>query len=216
MNSQDIRNLQEAYMEVYAPQELIEEQVWGEVESWVNSLVEEGYDLSEYTWDEMAEIYEDKYKPKTKAQLRRYVVALDKLHNIATGKPQPQEEPKPKPNPKRRTQLGNVEIREDIYDVILSHLIEEGYAESVEQAEVIMVNMSEDWRESIVEGATGAFVPSRMDDFNNRRDMLKNRYGQDVSPRIPGPSGGGQFEKPSSNPSGALRLAKKPDNTKTA
>jgi len=29
-----------------------------EVEAWVNQLVEEGYDLSEYTWDEMAEIYE--------------------------------------------------------------------------------------------------------------------------------------------------------------
>jgi hypothetical protein len=39
----------------------------------------------------------------------------------------------------------------DLYDVILSHLLDEGYAESVEQAEVIMVNMSEDWRESIVE-----------------------------------------------------------------
>ena len=47
--------------------------------------------------------------------------------------------------------MGDVDIREDIYDVILSHLIEEGYAESVEQAEVIMVNMSEEWRESIVE-----------------------------------------------------------------
>jgi hypothetical protein len=48
--------------------------------------------------------------------------------------------------------------------------------------------------------------------------MLKNRYGQDVSPRIPGPSGGGQFEKPSSNPSGALRLAKTSSkgDTKTA
>jgi hypothetical protein len=39
----------------------------------------------------------------------------------------------------------------DIYDVILSHLLDEGYAESVEQAEVIMVNMSEEWRQSIVE-----------------------------------------------------------------
>ena len=47
--------------------------------------------------------------------------------------------------------LNDVKIREDIYDTILSHLIDEGYAESVEQAEVIMVNMSEDWRESIVE-----------------------------------------------------------------
>jgi len=39
----------------------------------------------------------------------------------------------------------------DLYDIILSHLLDDGYAESVEQAEVIMVNMSEDWRESIVE-----------------------------------------------------------------
>jgi hypothetical protein len=28
-----------------------------EVEAWVNDLVEEGYDLSEYTWDDMYEIY---------------------------------------------------------------------------------------------------------------------------------------------------------------
>ena len=135
---------------------------WGfkdkeEVKEWVNQLVEEGYDLSEYTWDEMAEIYEDKYKPKTKAQLKRYVSALGKLHNIATGKPESKEEPKP--NPKRKTQLGNVQIREDIYDVILSHLIEEGYAESVEQAEVIMVNMSEEWRESIVEAKVDKKLP---------------------------------------------------------
>jgi hypothetical protein len=28
-----------------------------EVENWVNSLIEEGYDLSEYTWDDMYEMY---------------------------------------------------------------------------------------------------------------------------------------------------------------
>mgnify|MGYP001020380887 CR=1 FL=1 len=39
----------------------------------------------------------------------------------------------------------------DLYDVILSHLIDEGYADTFEAAEAIMVNMSEDWRESIVE-----------------------------------------------------------------
>ena len=43
----------------------------------------------------------------------------------------------------------------DLYDIILSHLLDEGYAETLEQAEVIMVNMSEDWRESICEGAAG-------------------------------------------------------------
>jgi len=39
----------------------------------------------------------------------------------------------------------------DLYDIILSHLLDEGYAETPEAAEVIMVNMSEDWRDSIVE-----------------------------------------------------------------
>lgn len=54
----DIRGLMEAYTAVHAPQEeLTEEQVWEEVETWVNSLVEEGYDLSDYTWEEMYEAY---------------------------------------------------------------------------------------------------------------------------------------------------------------
>ena len=39
----------------------------------------------------------------------------------------------------------------DLHDIILSHLLDEGYADTQEQAEVIMVNMSEEWRESIVE-----------------------------------------------------------------
>jgi hypothetical protein len=53
----DAKGLMEAYGAVYTPQELTEEQVWEEVENWVNSLIEEGYDLSEYTWDEMYEAY---------------------------------------------------------------------------------------------------------------------------------------------------------------
>jgi hypothetical protein len=38
----------------------------------------------------------------------------------------------------------------DLYDIILSHLLDEGYAETQEQAEVIMVNMSEGWKNSIL------------------------------------------------------------------
>jgi hypothetical protein len=38
----------------------------------------------------------------------------------------------------------------DLYDIILSHLLDEGYAETPEAAEKIMVNMSEEWRESII------------------------------------------------------------------
>ena len=42
-----------------------------------------------------------------------------------------------------------------LYDIILSHLLDEGYAETPEAAEAIMVNMSEEWRESICEELTG-------------------------------------------------------------
>ena len=38
----------------------------------------------------------------------------------------------------------------DLYDIILSHLLDEGYADTQQQAEVIMVNMSEEWRDSII------------------------------------------------------------------
>jgi len=55
--SKEIADLMEAYQAVYTPQELTEEQVWEEVEGWVNSLLEEGYDLSDYTWEEMYENY---------------------------------------------------------------------------------------------------------------------------------------------------------------
>ena len=58
----DALGLFEAYQAVYNPQELTEEQVWEEVEIWVNSLIEEGYDLSDYTWEEMYESYIEEVK----------------------------------------------------------------------------------------------------------------------------------------------------------
>ena len=57
LTGNDVMGLMEAYQAVYAPQELTEEQVWEEVENWVNTLIEEGYDLSDYTWEEMFEAY---------------------------------------------------------------------------------------------------------------------------------------------------------------
>jgi len=39
----------------------------------------------------------------------------------------------------------------DLYDIILSHLLDEGYADTEQAATAIMVNMSEVWRDSVVE-----------------------------------------------------------------
>jgi hypothetical protein len=58
----------------------------------------------------------------------------------------------------------------DLYDIILSHLIDEGYADTQKAAEAIMVNMSEDWRESIVE--------TRMDPRGRPASGPMNVYGK--------------------------------------
>ena len=69
MNSKNLKGLCEAYGGIYAPQELTEEQVWEEVENWVNSLLEEGYDLSDYTWEEMFEAYLEEAPKRETADL---------------------------------------------------------------------------------------------------------------------------------------------------
>jgi hypothetical protein len=60
---------------------------------------------------------------------------------------------KKKSFPNRLTRSDKQGIRDsyDYYDIILSHLLDEGYAETPEAAEAIMVNMSEEWRQSIVD-----------------------------------------------------------------
>jgi hypothetical protein len=104
--------------------------------------------------------------------------------------------------------LANEEFEGDIFDVILEHLVAEGYADTNQAALAIMANMSEEWKQSIVEGGVGFTIPSRIDDFNNRRDELKNRYKQDVGPRIPGPGGGGQYGEPPAPKATGVRLAR--------
>jgi hypothetical protein len=95
----------------------------------------------------------------------------------------------------------------DLFDYILEHLVAEGYADTNKAALAIMANMSEEWKQSIVEGATGAYVPNRVDIFNKRQQDLRNR-GQDVGPNIPGPSGGGQYPEPGAGKPGVLKLAR--------
>ena len=51
--------------------------------------------------------------------------------------------------PKKKKEQQKEQV--DLYDIIFSHLLDEGYAKTPEAAKAIMVNMSEDWRESIVE-----------------------------------------------------------------
>lgn len=60
----------------------------------------------------------------------------------------------------RKVRSGEAKFEQvDVYDVVLSHLLDEGYADTQEAAESIMANMTEDWRNEIVEahGRRGYF-----------------------------------------------------------
>ena len=56
-----------------------------------------------------------------------------------------------KENKKKKSKKETNSESLDYYDNVLSYLIDEGYADTIENAEVIMVNMSEAWIDSIFE-----------------------------------------------------------------
>ena len=280
--------LMEAYQAVYTPQELTEEQVWEGVENWVQSLLEEGYDLSDYTWEEMYEgyitevnlagqkgldkvrsdmdaerqsatklddarakrfgpgVYRTVSPAPTAAKIEPYKskfagardAAFEKAKQIkgspvlgpkivgsggnGNTSPTPARPaataPSPKPAASKTTtpekpmggdpmdqwaranptlaakvkpgQSGYNTIRTrldadndrqenyDAYDLVLSHLINEGYADTQEAALAIMGNMSEDWREDILNTLDEAQKPLPRRKMENRMYNVNMKTGE--------------------------------------
>ena len=222
MDSKTFREVALSYAAVYNQdlREGIQEKQ--NFESWVDSLLDEGYDLSDYTWEEVYEAYvaevrapgvkpyqpmprkplpqskplsgekgdrsgygpEEKFKDwklgatpstvdkkgKTVSQRmddekpygKRMTGELAREYGSrhaaevtrvvrGPGEPRAVKLPQEPKKPKMVKKDGKwVKEGYDLYDIILSHLLDEGYAETQEAAEVIMVNMSEDWRNSIL------------------------------------------------------------------
>jgi len=66
----------------------------------------------------------------------------------------------------------------DLFDIVKGHLMSEGYADTEEAALAIMANMSEEWRQSIVEGLTS--------DQEARRRELSRQINKAGTPGNPG------------------------------
>ena len=61
-----------------------------------------------------------------------------------------------KKDPKKMAQMGSLKSISsglDMFDLVKGHLLDEGYADTEEAAIAIMANMSEEWRESILDEA---------------------------------------------------------------
>ena len=120
MNSQDLHNLQEAYLDVY--------------------------ELDE------ASVTDDRVRRNQKQFGSNYTPPRDFDQSANRGQGAVLNAKQKEKQRRKEIAKGAMGEAVDLYDIILSHLLDEGYAETLEQAESIMVNMSEDWRESICEG----------------------------------------------------------------
>ena len=233
--------LMEAYQAVYQP-ELTEEQVWEGVENWVHSLLEQGYDLSDYTWEEMYENYIiseqqgilgniiDAGAGVVKKPIEDF--ANKKVGGIpgALGIPgavagqkvdQTAQQLKNKDfGGAFKTVAGGVQSlmqSHDLYDTILSHLMNEGYADTVENAESIMVNMSENWRESILSEEPVQDYRDMERADQNRRGARGREFTHDTTPGLKGipqpgsaASGGKYTKSPAPAGSGSIRSMPSP------
>ena len=124
MDSKELRGLYEAYSEVYAPQE-----------------------VDESKHDSIASSGGGNRRARKSADMRKpYNDTMRRQDQLAMSKGKPFSDRVKKDSPMQYK--SNEEV--DIYDIVLSHLIDEGYADTIESAEAIMVNMSEEWREDII------------------------------------------------------------------
>lgn len=165
MDAQDFRSLQEAYMEVVENQQLDEASggiIGGKTFSSGSSQLKQkpksssklgrkiGKSLSGFSFGD----------EKPKDIVKRTRSASDSELDTLSRRSDEKESGKGRSRSGREFQLKVIEREKrrrsktneevDIYDIILSHLLDEGYAETPEAAEAIMVNMSEEWRQSII------------------------------------------------------------------
>jgi hypothetical protein len=133
MNSQDYRNLQEAYLDVYEQEETLDE-VSDKLATAARNLRQKRYTKSadqarnlQLSKGNRADMFYKNFDKTVK--LNDTLKSREKR----TG-----------------TKIPRVE-QLDLYDIILSHLLDEGYVDTQEAALAIMANMSEEWKETIVE-----------------------------------------------------------------
>ena len=86
----------------------------------------------------------------------------------------PSKEPSPEEKAKARKALRQEEV--DVFDIIIEHLLSEGYANTAESATAILANMSEDWRDSILEAQEARDNPEKYEQGKEKEEHKK--YGK--------------------------------------
>jgi hypothetical protein len=239
MNSNIFWELNEAYQLGVCNQvveEVLTEEEIVDIQEWVEALIEEGYDLDEYSDDELYEAYledldeakvdtgkrteqkvadrrrrqgatmNNDYDDSNRQALHRGErgqkntprVGHDRMPNTYKREQEYQKGLSPEQKAKRQKEnkrsfanfkRGKVSLPEelDLYDIVSEYLVSEGFCESYEDADVIMANMSEEWRQSIGEKWIAPNI-QKMDKQSERHRGFTLGLGSDTAYRT-GPKG---------------------------
>jgi len=149
MNAQELRNLQEAYMEVYEESGDIKDRDEKSSKQKADNRMVGAKQLAVYQ-SGIGAISKDEKEQRLNTLKKTIDKGMEKRkekvrnRNLTFSRTKGNDALKVGKSPR------NQKEDYDLYDIILSHLLDEGYAETPEAAEAIMVNMSEEWRQSIV------------------------------------------------------------------
>lgn len=204
MNNRDILNLYDAYVEIY--DELDEaKKMKGEDPCWkgyemVGTKKKSGREVPncvpkeevDYVDEEKKEFPRDKVRTQAAKHERNYLTRP----NSAVGQRSKQKAKKMKAiastvevgddprNTMHGQDLRKIREKVDIYDIVLSHLLDEGYAETLEASEKIMVNMSEDWMNNILDEAKVDWHNRDQSNVTDRVRVLRDRNRRNA-PGVP-------------------------------
>ena len=171
-------------------------------EMWVDELLNEGYDLSNWTSVGLYEYYEQLCEDSYELGQSRTPGGI--TPTLTPGGITPKRKPSPTPingTPAIPPKPPGTPITsyKESYDIIFDYLISEGYADTEDSALVIMANMSEDWRESILS-------EDPVQDYRDMKRADENRSGtrgrelsHDTTPGLKGkpqPGSGSAIQKP--------------------
>jgi hypothetical protein len=145
MDALDVRNLYEAYRSVYEDQQSLNEDV---------DYVDEGY--KELPVDSMLKQASrhgeavgrsggDQESSLKRAQRVGRMMSAARKHSSEKSQAKASENFR---RGESRQNQNNEDL--DIYDLVLDHLLDEGFCDDVESAEVVMANMSEEWLDEIL------------------------------------------------------------------
>ena len=173
MNSRQFQELQEAYMNVYQE-------------------IDEAKGDSGMSDDAKRQVRNDRIRSDERTTEPELQTSRKVMHTAMRGQKKPEAKSRPTGSGKygamnRRGMSASDEFRKevlkrgmkeevDIYDVILSHLLDEGYADTEQAATAIMVNMSEVWRDSVVE----AYKDLPVDKMIRKAGVKQFKHGMSV------------------------------------